>query len=199
MAQVATLTIGSDTFSVYGITSDPLADANSYIAGKFSNAAWTALTDDQKKQAIVSANRSIDSRPIWSGEQVSSSQTNAWPRNSATCNGTAVPDGTTPDNVAHAQFELAFLIVSDPELPNTAGTGTNIKRAKAGTAEVEFFTPTVGTGQATLFPTVVHELIGCYYSANSTTAPTVTGKFSSSKSYTGSSFTEEHGLSEGYP
>lgn len=163
MAVVATITIGADNFSVYGLTADPLADANSYFAGRLGVTAWTAATDDTKRAALVTAVRMLDRRVLWSGTKTVSSQPLQWPRDGATCRSEAVPDGTIPDDIALGEFELALALLEDEAIQDSNNTGTNLKRAKAGSAEVEFFQPTRAGGIGVhKFPQVVHELVGCY-------------------------------------
>lgn len=194
MAQVATLTIGADTFSVYGLTSDALADANSYFAGRLGASAWTGATDDTKKQALVTAVRFLDRGVTWSGEQTDTvtPQPLQWPRDGATCNGEAVTDGTTPDNIALGEFELALALLEDEAIQDSAGAGSNVKRAKAGPAEVEFFVPTAGTSSETRFPQPVHELVSCYTAGAAVIAnPYVNGVNSPANDDQDSSFCSE--------
>lgn len=161
MAQVSTITIGSDTYSVYALTSDPVSDADSYHAARIGS-TWSTATELQKQQSLISATRFIDRAVEWSGTQTSSSQALEWPRDGAKCDGVAVTDGTVPDDFATAVFEMAQILFTDSTAQDGEGTGSNIKRVKAGSAEVEFFTPTIGAEFSTRLPTVVNDLIGCY-------------------------------------
>lgn len=166
MAYVTSLTIGSDTFSVYSITNSSgaaLTDANTYFAGSLGAAAsaWTAASDTNKKKALVTAQRFIDRAVEFSGEKTSSSQPLQWPRDGASCDGESIADGTTPDGVALAEFELAgALLVSAQSLTST-GTGSNVRRVKAGSAEVEFFTPTINTETDTRIPQPAWDYVKC--------------------------------------
>lgn len=86
-----------------------------------------------------------------------------WPRAvSEDCNGTAVLDTVVPDQIVEAEFELAQLILAKPKLQESAGEGTNVKRAKGGEAEVEFFRNTIATSRDTKLPAIVHDLIKCF-------------------------------------
>lgn len=164
MATVETNTIGSDTFSAWAhLTSDPVADADSYLAAKIGS-TWSTFTTLKKQQCIVSAARMLSTAVLYSGEVTVAGQPLAWPRDGATnaCTGTAVPNGTTPDDMAFAQYELAQILGDDATVLASSGSGTNTKRVKAGTAEVEFFTPTIGTNSETRLPTVVNDIAGCY-------------------------------------
>lgn len=163
MGQVSTVTIGVNTYSVYALTSDPVADANEYFAARLGSSAWTEDAEaNDKKSALVSAVRFIDRAVIWSGTKTVVSQPLEWPRDSAACNGTAVDDGTTPDDFATAEFEQALILLQDATAQDSAGTGSNIKAVTAGSAKVEFFTGTVGTSGDTRLPVVVNDLVGCY-------------------------------------
>ena len=169
MAIISTITIGSDVFSVYATTSDPVADADSYLAARIGE-TWSTATTLQKQQSIISAARMLDRAVNWSGEKTVAGQPREWPRDGATCDGEAVTDGTTPDDLATAEFELANILFLDATAQDTSGTGSNVKRVKAGSAEVEFFTPTIGVdGGETRLPTTVNDLVVCYMDASSVT------------------------------
>lgn len=162
MGAVETITIGSDTFSVYGLgNADPVADADSYLAAKIGS-TWSTATTLQKQQSIISAARLIDRAVNFSGTKTVATQPRDWPRDGADCDGTAVTDGTTPDDIANAQFELADLLFLDSSILDASGTGSNIKRVKAGSAEVENFAPTNDPNFETRLPQPVHDIIGCY-------------------------------------
>ncbi len=164
MGTVATITIGSDTFSVYALTADPLTDANSYFAGSLNNAVWTAATDDTKKQGLVTASRLLDRSLRFSGTKTSESQPREHPRDNQKCGTTAVPNGTTPDDIALGSFELAQALIDDPtSLQENPTTASNVRKVKAGSAEVEFFIPERTSGRFNLrLPLVVAELVSCY-------------------------------------
>ncbi len=168
MGTVATITIGADSYSAYGLTSDPVADAKSYFKARLGTTSWDSADTSTKKSALISATRMIDRRPLYSGAKTVSAQDLEWPRDGATWRDDAVVDGTTPDNIALASFELALSLLEDESIQDSAGTGSNVRRAKAGSAEVEFFVPTVGGSSETQFPQVVHELIAGFFSGSNT-------------------------------
>jgi hypothetical protein len=164
MAVISTITIGADTFSVYALTADPVADADSYLAAKIGS-TWSTATTLQKQQALISAARFMDRAVLWSGDKTVASQPREWPRDNAVdgCNGdVAVPDGTTPDAIALGEFELADLLFLDASIQQGTGTGSNVKKVKAGSAEVVFFTGTSGTSEETRLPTSVNDLVSCF-------------------------------------
>jgi len=162
MAQVSTITIGAVNYSVYALTADPVQDADDYLGARIGN-TWSTATTLQKQQAIITATRVLDRAVFWSGTRTdpTTPQPLEWPRDSAKngCTGEAVPDGTIPDEIAHGTFELAYLLFLDATLQESAGTGSNVKRVKAGSAEVEFFTPTLGSGEETRLPQSVHDIV----------------------------------------
>lgn len=69
--------------------------------------------------------------------------------------GDAVDSATVPQVVKDAQYELAYLLSQDSTIEGSTGTSENNKRLKAGSVEVERFSPTKGTR----LPNVVHELL----------------------------------------
>lgn len=164
MAIISTLTVGTNTYSVYALTADPLADATSYIAALLDTSNWDDATSTNKKKALVSAARLMDRAILWSGSVTTPGQARAWPRDGATdgCAGEAIADGTTPDAFVDAQAELALALLGDSSILSSTGTGTNTRRVKAGSAEVEFFQPTAGTSDETRLPQQVHDLVACY-------------------------------------
>lgn len=113
-----TITISGNNYPSY-IT---VADADAYLAADFQRAAaWAALDPDVKGQLLVTATRLLQ-RLCWAAG--------------------AAPDVDDPDlppAVAEATALMAADIANDPALGDSAATGTNVKRAKAGSAEVEFF------------------------------------------------------------
>lgn len=163
MGQVATVTIGTASYSVYALSPDPLADANTYHAGNLGTTTWDAADSATKRKALVMAVRMIDRVSSWSGEETVPGQPLAWPRDGASCDGEALPDNTVPDELALAEFELAALLLADPTLVQGSGTGSNIKSVGAGPAQVSFFSATVGTSRDTRLPQIVHDMVKCLF------------------------------------
>lgn len=163
MAIISTITISTVDYSVYADTADPEQDALDYLVGKIGS-TFADATQLQRQQALISAARMLDRSVAFTGEETTPGQPRAWPRDGAAnnCTGEDVTDGTTPDDIAFAQYELADILWLDADVAASSGTGTNVKRVKAGSAEVEFFTGTSGTLGETRLPTVVNDLAGCY-------------------------------------
>lgn len=164
MAIISTITIDTVVYSVYALTADPVQDSDDYLAVKIGS-TWSTATTLQKQQALISASRFMDRAVLWSGDKTSAAQPREWPRDGAVdgCNGDeAVADGTTPDAIALGEFELADSLFLDSTIQTGTGTGSNVKKVKAGSAEVVFFTGTSGTSEETRLPTQVNDLVSCF-------------------------------------
>lgn len=202
MASVETVTISGNDYSVYALTSDPVADADAYFAARLEATDWTGATADQKAQGLVTAFRMINRGPRFSGTKTVDSQEGEWPRNSATCNGAAVTDGTTPDDIANGQFELALALLSDATIQDSPGAGSNVRVAQAGSARVEFFRPTIGSiGRDTRYPQVVHEILSCYFAGSTASLGIFVDGVDASNVDERSAFdsaSDDFGLSEGF-
>ena len=85
-----------------------------------------------------------------------------FPRVNLKCDGADVPDNVVPEQIGDGQIELAFDYIVKPSLEAAADTGSNIRKAKAGSAEVEFFRATNKPGENTRFPAIVDELLSCF-------------------------------------
>jgi hypothetical protein len=169
MTEIATLTISAVNYSVYGITSDALLDANNYLAASITSTTWATKTDDEKKKLLISAFRLFE-RTRWSGT-ADTPATAQWPRSDATCNGDAITDSVIPADVVEAQFELAASLADSTNTLTSNSTDSNIKKVVAGSAEVEYFYPLSAAG--TRFPLPVQELIGCYLAGNGASLSTL--------------------------
>lgn len=160
MAQISTVTVGSDTASVYALTSNAVTDADAFWNVRIGAeaTAWAAGSADDKARCLSAAADWIDRSQMFSGQKTSSSQPREWPRDGASCDGTSLTDGTTPDDIASACFWLAGKIIVDNSAASSPGTSSNVRSAKAGTAKVEFFSQTVGDR----LPTTANDYLACY-------------------------------------
>lgn len=152
---MGTVTIGSDTFSVYGTT----AGFASYANGSWSwSATYAAAASNDTKRAHVEASRLLD-RQTWDGSLTANGQALAWPRDgvSGTPPGLDDPpdDGTTPDCIVFACYELALAMLANVSSVAGTSTASNVQSVGAGAASVSFFYPKTG-GR---FPERVMELI----------------------------------------
>jgi len=163
---MGTVSIGSDTFDIYGTE----AGAKSYLAGRLGVSAWTDADSNDKRRALVEATRWLD-RANWQGLKTDlvTPQALEFPRTGLTDkDGQSVDSATVPLDVEYACYELAVVLLDDAAKPDSPDGGSNVKRAKAGPAEVEFF---VGTqGDFPRFPTRAHELIRSFLEGASTLA-----------------------------
>lgn len=149
---MATILINTIPYTVYGsllgavpppVAPDPThVGIDTYMNGSAQKAAyWSAnvTTDDARGRLLVDATRMLDGI-AWAGTKTSPTQALAWPRTGVVrADGTAVDPLFYPIEIVHAAYELAFAILVDPDIVDSGGsTASNIKRVKAGTAEVEF-------------------------------------------------------------
>lgn len=138
-------------YEIYGslATNDPPSppdapntpSANDYLAARLGAEPWAAAGEDTREKALVTASRYFDGLK-WKGKKTVASQPLAWPRT-----GVVLSDGTPVDStyyplpVTLASYELAFQLLLNPTLLTNVQQGGpgNVKRLKAGSAEIEFF------------------------------------------------------------
>lgn len=113
-----------------------LTDANDYFADDLRAATWTALSDTVKEQSLVTASRQI-SRAV---------------RDS--CKLPLQVADITPQLI-QAASELGLVMATNPSSISQGNTGSNLRRAVAGSAQVEFFRPTTGSR----FPSLVMQIL----------------------------------------
>ena len=116
-----------------------LADANTFFEGHTNAAAWTAATDDQKKAALVTATRLLDSYFQFIGFKTSDSQALQWPRVEAldinqysgdlyhdpinNINSGYFDEDEIPRVLIDAECEFARYLLEGNRLGDTAGKG----------------------------------------------------------------------------
>lgn len=114
---MATVDIGGNDYAVYA----DIDFADIYLAGDALRAArWVALDDEAKARNLVSATRLLQ-RLCWTD---------------------GAPDPSVDpvlEAIANATCLMAADIAAKPSTGDSASTATDVKRAKAGSAEVEFF------------------------------------------------------------
>ena len=150
---MATVTIATVDYEAYA----DVAFADEYLGGDIARgAAWAALEDDPKGRGLVSATRLLQSLPGWID---------------------GVPDiDAPPEAVEQATSMLAADLNAKPALMANPSGASNVKRGKAGSAEVEFFYPTAGAAQP--LPSDIWALLvaaGLIGGVDEGSAPTVTG------------------------
>jgi len=182
MGIATTVTISSVDYNVYGLTSNPVGDATSYLAGILGAADFAALSADDQARALVSATKWLD-RLQWSGAPTDpdTPQPLAFPRTGLpTCRGITYADNIVPDPIVQAMFELAEILAADATAQNSSGQGSNIKKVGAGSAQVEFFQPTINSASDTRLPQVAQDLVACFLAGSATNKATATGTGNSS-------------------
>jgi hypothetical protein len=142
------------------------AQANAYLAQSFVYATpWEALGGPAQDRALIEAFQLIE-RQRYSGTRTGGAgQATQFPRDGITsCDGYDESAVTpAPAAVRTAQILLAASIVADPSVATSDGQASNIRRAQAGSASVEFFRAGTASGaRGTRFPTAVQELLRCY-------------------------------------
>ena len=80
------------------------------------------------------------------------------------CDGRALTAVGYPTLVKEAQFRLAYEMSQDATIEQSPGGGSNTKRVRADTVEVEYFRPESNSRR---FPVAVQDLIGCLLAGTS--------------------------------
>ena len=139
---ISTITIESVGYTSYAT----VAEADPFLnIDPVRETKWEALSVDNKGKMLVSATRRLDLL-TWQGEKTGGAlQENAWPRTGVTfLDGTAVSTSEVPQEVENATILLAGSIAIRAATSQAGTSGSNRKRFKAGSAEIEFFRPTAG-------------------------------------------------------
>ena len=149
--------------------------ANSWLdADPIRREAWEALSDTDKARYLIAATRRIDLIDF-PGRKTNATQSHAWPRVGAVCEGRALADDEIPVQVQNATIILAGDIAIDVSAAETFNDG-NVKRVKAGSTELEFFRPTGGSySLSRTSPDAFLQLSCLVGSISSLTKSTVTG------------------------
>lgn len=145
-----------------------LSDAEGYVLGMATTEAdaWRDATDTVKQRALVTATRRFESQ-CWAGEKASATQSLKWPRSGLTyADGTEVDESVIPDEVMNAAIELAVYIVDGTFQATKDNFNKGIKRLKADTAEIEYFTPQFSNAGAA-YPKIITDLAGRWMCGNS--------------------------------
>jgi hypothetical protein len=153
------LTVGVNTYVTR-------AEANAQLSESFVYAApWTAQDGSSRDRALVEAFGMMERQRYKGTRTGGGAQAAQFPRDGITsCDGYD-ESGVSPAPVAvrRAQVLLAAAIVVDSSVATSDGQASNIRRAQAGSASVEFFRAGTASGaRGTRFPTAVQELLKCY-------------------------------------
>lgn len=144
---VGSISVRGNEYPIYG-TFDR---ATEYFAPHISGDTYLDAEFSDKQKALITARRLIDQQN-YLGSPAVSTQTTAFPRGS---------DTAVPIAIETAQYEIALLLLGDPEFFNADTTGSNEKRLKAGPVEIEFFSRT-SDGSAPIFPPQIDRLLKPY-------------------------------------
>lgn len=139
---ITTITLSGQDFISYA----SVAEADRLmLVDPIRGTKWAAKTADQKGAALVAATNRLDLFS-YKGSKTGSPQDNQFPRTGLTDrDGVAVSTTEVPSDVEKATIYLAGSIAGKAAAAGMGGSGSNNKRVKAGSAEVEFFKPTKGT------------------------------------------------------
>ncbi len=180
------LTVGTNSYG-------SREEADAYFADSLRNAQWSAFTPEMKDAGLVESTRVFE-RQGWQGEKADPQQTLAFPRVNLTCRGEPVSPDESLADIKEAQFEYALtLLVSPAVLNNSDATGTNTKRLKAGSAEIEFFRSTRGTR----FPVIIQDIIGCFLDSGLAFSGGITPEVSGTDAESSFDDPRKYGLTEG--
>ena len=135
-------TIKSETANSY-VT---LSESNDYFDTSPDSSTWTNNTDDQKKRALISATRWIDTL-VYYGDRCDDDQALKFPRTNYQVDGVELACTLIPQNIKYAQFELAFALANDTDaIIGSSGTDGNFEEVKLGDIQVKYNTKSQGTG-----------------------------------------------------
>ena len=189
---LTTLTINGIDYTSYAT----VAEADAYLAvDPTRGMTWAALSVDAKSSNLIAATRRLDLLD-WSGERVSDTQDTDWPRTGATCNGNPVSSTGVPIEVEQATILVAGSIALDSANADAGTAGSNIQRVRAGTAEVEFFRPTIPG--APLQDTTAFSIVSCLL-GGATASSALSGKATGTDGRSSFDDVNYPDLREGYP
>lgn len=168
---MGTVTINSVDYPIYGDADG----ADDYLAAKIGS-TWDDLTETVQSQALVSATRLIRSylKQV-TGEDVD-------------------PETNTDEALAQADYELAYALSITPALADAVNANGNQKRVKAGTAEVEYFRPTI----AGRFPPQVQAFLNAWLADNAPAASALSVGMNSGDDQCSTITGHDYQLTEGY-
>ena len=146
---VGSVSIQGNDFPIYG-TFDR---ATEYLSASLSGDVFSGASFTAKNQGLVMARRFID-RQRFKGSPTVTGQFTSFPRDGSS---------TVPLAIEFAQYELSVVLIGDPDRFTHSDGGSNEKRLRAGSVEIEFFQSTLagsgGSGLPKVFPDHVQDLI----------------------------------------
>ena len=142
MAATITATLKSATANSY-VT---LAEADTYFETVPDSTTWDNKTDDQKKRALISATRWIDSLNFY-GDRCDEDQALKWPRNNYEVDDVELACTAIPASIKYAEYELARALANDTDaITGTTGKDGNFSEVQLGDLQVKYNTDSQGTG-----------------------------------------------------
>ena len=142
MAATINATIKSETANSY-VT---LSESNDYFDTSPDSSTWTNKTDDQKKRALISATRWIDTL-VFQGDRCDEDQALKFPRTNYQVDRVELSCSTIPNNIKYAQYELARALANDTgAITGTTGTEGNLSELKMGDIQLKYNTDSQGVG-----------------------------------------------------
>ena len=123
-----------------------LSDSNDYFDTSPDSSSWTNNTDDEKKRALISATRWIETLVLY-GDRWDECQALKFPRTNYQVDGVELACTTIPNNIKYAQYELARALANDTDaITGTTGKDGNFEEVKLGDIQVKYNTASQGTG-----------------------------------------------------
>ena len=123
-----------------------LSDSNDYFDTSPDSSTWTNKSDDEKKRALISATRWIETL-VFYGDRCDESQALKFPRTNYQVDGVELTCTLIPNNIKYAQYELARALANDTDaITGTTGKDGNFSEVKLGDIEVKYNTASQGTG-----------------------------------------------------
>jgi hypothetical protein len=117
-----------------------VAEADSYLFTRTNSEPWAALTTAQKESYLVTATSMLDQLQ-WYGESLDEDQPLSWPRrrmqyiDESLGRIVTIEEGTIPNRVKRATFELALHILLNPGIDDY--TSRDYGRISVGPIELE--------------------------------------------------------------
>lgn len=156
MPDVPALVVNTNTFGT-------LQEADDYLAiSEKAQSLWdfSGQCDPERERLLLLAYR-ILSRMPWKGEKSVAAQPGPFPRDGLTDReGEEIADGSTPDDIKHAQFELALALKEESDLESRVEQGDAIESIKAGPVRIKFDKTTLGTKER--MPDHIFEILQPY-------------------------------------
>jgi len=123
-----------------------LSDSNDYFDTSPDSSTWTNKSDDEKKRALISATRWIETL-VFYGDRCDESQALKFPRTNYQVDGVELTCSLIPNNIKYAQYELARALANDTDaITGTTGKDGNFEEVALGDLRVKYNTESQGTG-----------------------------------------------------